>query len=267
MTRRATRFILSTMLVLFSSATTRADEFDVIKSYRFIPRVSRAEQSGGFAGRHETFTVRGKFDLNLGPEVSIPELEIHPSFENVNSWMNPHSLLTYVLITDQVFNLSGLEGSYTRPDRIAFEGANDQGATVKLTATLAGPILHLRGSTQPPCCDFFQYSINAYALTAPFADFNFDGRVDASDYTSWRDHLGLASGATLDQGDADGDGDVDAADYAVWKRDVGTVNDMAAFADADVDFASPLTAVPEPATLFTLLFGLACPAIRLRKLK
>ena len=268
MTRRPARLIFSVLLVLLSFATTRADEFDVIKSYRFIPRVSHAEQFGGFAGYHLTFTVRGKFDLNLGPEVSIPELEIHPSFENVQSWMNPHSPLAYVLNTDRVFNLSGLEGTYTRPNRIAFEGVNNQGATVKVAATLAGPLVHLRGATQPPCCDFFNYTINAYALTAPFADFNFDGRVNSGDYTSWRDHLGLASGATLDQGDADGDGDVDLADYSVWKRDVGTVIDMAAFADADFDDTASLTAAPEPTSLLLLVgatLGLGTLTVRNRR--
>jgi hypothetical protein len=256
MARSTIRFCLAMLLAVATISTVQADEFDVIKSYRFIPAWSRAKQTGGFAGYELDFTVRGTFDLNFGPEVSIPELEIHPSFENVQSWMIPHNLLTYVEITDRVFNLSGLEGNYTRHNRIVFDGKNDQGATVKVKATFAGPLVQLRGTTQPPCCDFFQYSLDAYALTAPYADFNFDGRVDSSDYTTWRDHLGLATGATLDQGDADGDGDVDLADYSVWKKDAGTTIDMAAFADADVDIAAQFNAVPEPATA-TLLTACA----------
>ena len=90
MTRATSRLVISGLIFWFSSAAALADRFDVIKSYRFIPRVSTSTQIGGFAGRQETFSVWGKFDLNLGdPEVSIPELEIHPTFDNVESWLNP----------------------------------------------------------------------------------------------------------------------------------------------------------------------------------
>jgi hypothetical protein len=108
----------------------------------------------------------------------------------------------------------------------------------------------------------FAYTIDAYAVTAPFADFNFDGRVDSGDYTTWRDHLGLAAGATLDQGDADGDGDVDLADYSIWRGTVGT-SDQYEFWKTLLDdsyegngagFAS--SAVPEPNVLVLLVGGL-----------
>jgi hypothetical protein len=96
----------------------------------------------------------------------------------------------------------------------------------------------------------FNYKIDAYAHLAPFADFNFDGTVNALDYIAWRNHLGTTSGATLDQGDADGDGDVDDDDYRIWKQDFGTTIDMAAL--ADTEGLSP-SALPEPATI-SLLF-------------
>jgi hypothetical protein len=53
------------------------------------------------------------------------------------------------------------------------------------------------------------------------ADFNGDGVVDAADYTVWRNHFGLSSGAKRADGDANADGAVDAADYAVWRKDFG----------------------------------------------
>jgi hypothetical protein len=56
--------------------------------------------------------------------------------------------------------------------------------------------------------------------TTVSADFNLDGRVDAADYTVWRDSLGAPS-ASL-SGDANGDGAVDTADYLVWRSQYGT---------------------------------------------
>ncbi len=113
-------------------------------------------------------------------------------------------------------------------------------------------MIHLRGVNDPPCCDFFNYTIDAYAHLAPFADFNFDGVVDSADYTMWRNHVGMTSGATLEQGDADGDGDVDAADYAIWRQDLGTAIDMSVFADTG---GASLTVVPEPSTFALLTCG------------
>jgi hypothetical protein len=113
----------------------------------------------------------------------------------------------------------------------------------------------LTGQNDPPCCDFFNYRLDAYAHLAPFADFNFDGTVDTADYTMWRNHLGMTSGATLEQGDADGDGDVDAADYAVWREDRGMVIDMSAFADADYANGAVNAIVPEPSALSLMVCG------------
>jgi hypothetical protein len=49
---------------------------------------------------------------------------------------------------------------------------------------------------------------------AAVGDFNRDGRVDAADYTVWRD----TEGETTDlRADADGNGQVDQADYDLWK--------------------------------------------------
>jgi hypothetical protein len=250
MTRATSRLVVLAALFSCPGVAAFADPFDVIQSYRFIPRLSSVVESGGITGRELDYSVWGKFNLNLGPEVSIPELEIHPKFENVASWLNPDSPLTYVLHTDQVFGLTRLEGSYRRNNRITFRGTTEQGTSVKLDVTLAGPLLKITGETHPDCCDQFAYSIDALAYRGPFADFNFDGTVNSADYTTWRNHLGLTAGATLDQGDADGDGDVDHADYAVWKRDLGTEIDLSGFADAE---SLAFSAAPEPSSIALLL--------------
>lgn len=54
-------------------------------------------------------------------------------------------------------------------------------------------------------------------------DGNFDGRVDAADYTVWRDNYGRTEFACPEQGDYNRDGVTDAADYTVWRNNYGAV--------------------------------------------
>ena len=79
-------------------------------------------------------------------------------------------------------------------------------------------------------------------------DYNYDGVVDAADYTVWRDTQGLASDLSAD-GDLDGDVDLD--DYNLWQ---------AAF--AATSFA---TAVPEPGGLLAASLTLFWAASRNRR--
>ncbi len=65
-------------------------------------------------------------------------------------------------------------------------------------------------------------------------DYNFDGVVDAADYTVWRDSFGQ-TGTGL-AADGDGDGQIDEGDYAVWKLYFGVRSDG----------AGGTAAVPEP---------------------
>lgn len=77
-------------------------------------------------------------------------------------------------------------------------------------------------------------------FAAPAAgDFNADGIVTVADLARWKAGVGLASGATHWDGDADADGDVDGRDFLVWQRRLGSVTPVAAAA----------AAIPEPSTL------------------
>ena len=245
--------ILAAMLAANDAAASHPD---ILRNYRFIPSRSTLEVTGGFAGIDETFHAFGKFGLVTGYEegfscmaIGCPPPPTHipfAEFVDVRAWLVPDSPLAYVWNLDDTLNLSGLDGTFSTPNRLHFRGVDGQGAPFRLDATIAGRLIHLVGANDPPCCDFFNYKFDAYAHLAPFADFNFDGAVDAADYTSWRNHVGMTSGATLEQGDADGDGDVDHDDYAVWSQDWGMTTDMAALADVG---GVPASAVPEPAAL------------------
>ncbi len=76
--------------------------------------------------------------------------------------------------------------------------------------------------------------------TFPTGDFNRDGRVDAADYTVWRDQMGM-TGAGL-AADVNHDNVVNQRDYAVWKNHFG---ETALGGSGSAEFA---TNVPEPAS-------------------
>lgn len=82
-------------------------------------------------------------------------------------------------------------------------------------------------------------------------DYNSDGRVDALDYTLWRDTLGSSSRLNADGGL---DGAVDASDHSIWRAEYG-----APARASDLDPA----VVPEPSALLaiatTIWFALLRP--------
>src|SRR5262249_55609844 len=85
-------------------------------------------------------------------------------------------------------------------------------------------------------------------------DFNGDGVVDLADYAIWKAHVGIMSGATVLDGDADGDGDVDGADFLKWQRNVGKPMPWNG-AGSGSGSGSQLSPVREPASLMLLACG------------
>jgi beta-glucanase (GH16 family) len=97
----------------------------------------------------------------------------------------------------------------------------------------------------------------AVAPSPPSADFNFDGRVDGSDFLVWQRNAHVLKGAIRTDGNANAgvDGDVDANDLAVWKQQYGS------------DATTPV-AVPEPLSyvLISLAITTAFGALRRSKI-
>lgn len=91
------------------------------------------------------------------------------------------------------------------------------------------------------------------------ANFNGDSLVDGSDLLIWQRNFGIASGASLSQGDADGNGAINAADLGIWQDQFGTTPAIAAGVAA-------ASAVPEPsmAAMVGCIVGALCARRRLR---
>ncbi|TWT95799.1 hypothetical protein Pla108_28760 [Botrimarina colliarenosi] len=81
-------------------------------------------------------------------------------------------------------------------------------------------------------------------------DYNHDNRVDAADYTAWRDTYG-ATGANL-PADSDGDLQIGPGDYGVWRATYGSVSGCA-------------NAVPEPTPLVLAALIAVATAVGLRR--
>lgn len=125
------------------------------------------------------------------------------------------------------------------------------------------------GASLPPAPEMSHWSLevldNSVVLSLieqiENGDFNGDLVVNIADYTVWRDNLGRGDGTPgsllITDGDANGDGLVDENDYAVWKAQFGTV--LTGSASLTLDGSS---AIPEPASIATLLIAVAGLAIR-----
>ena len=84
-------------------------------------------------------------------------------------------------------------------------------------------------------------------------DFNYDGMVDAADYTLWQDNLGLD--AAVLSGNGSGAATVVQADYQLWRSHFGE----------SIVSGSAAVPVPEPTTLLLALLGLAAAPLRVRR--
>jgi len=80
---------------------------EIRRGYRFLPRFSVLNESGGIAGQDVDFRVRGTFDFVTRPDETDGT---EAAFEFVNAWAS-HLILAYVLPLDQTLNLSGLAGT------------------------------------------------------------------------------------------------------------------------------------------------------------
>jgi hypothetical protein len=235
-----------------------SDGPEKITHYRFLPRFSVLNETGGIYPRDIDYRVRGTFDFVTSGNPLTDVWGQQAKFDNVEAWAS-HPILAYVLNLDRVLNLSGLKGHQlpvAAPfDVFEFRGETQDGSAVKLVAAQIGPWLRLRGETTPPpgSADFFEYRFRALAHRTPFADMNEDGTVDAADLAAWTQ-------AKSPNG----------ADFLAWQQQLGEAAPSVEALDASLDAAlaslgSAAGAVPEPCSAaLAVAVGIALLAVRRR---
>jgi parallel beta-helix repeat protein len=113
---------------------------------------------------------------------------------------------------------------------------------VNAGTSLNAPTVDVDGTPRPigPAID-----IGAYEFSTAMAagDYNHDGKIDAADYTVWRDTLGSTANLA-----ADGNAThiIDPGDYIAWKTHFGSGGSG----------ASAVAPVPEPASFVLFLLGI-----------
>jgi hypothetical protein len=152
-------------------------------------------------------------------------------------------------------NWSGVfNGPDTLNDQVLLHGDSLYGKTVMelelLDLNNLGQILMMVGLSGPE-------DWRGLVLATPVnsADFDDDGYVDGQDFLNWQRGVGLTGQATNSLGDANFNGGVDGDDLDIWQQQYGTSLQSATS-----------TAVPEPGSLFAVLFALGAATIRRMRL-
>ncbi len=146
-------------------------------------------------------------------------------------------------------NLDNQNGGFTVFGRVLGDGMDIVDAIAALPRVNAGsPFDNLPVIDWNPVNNIMDENLvnitTIIELTFDDADYNFDGIVDAADYSVWRDSLGSTTQA---EADGNGNGIVDQADYDLW------VSNFAVTSFSN----STSAAVPEPAAIFMVLSGIA----------
>jgi len=130
-----------------------------VSTYVFVPDQSTLIQTGGIAGVHWTYSIKGQFQLSVDPNAGIA------SFVHVDANATDDSPYRRVLDPNEVFNMTELAGIILADGSIRFEGTTDNGSDVIISLIFKDDSAHLIGETIPPAgsADFFVFNIEALA--------------------------------------------------------------------------------------------------------
>jgi len=165
-------------------AVAAANAFAATNTYVFDSTQSTVVQTGGFAGIHETHTVTGLFQLTVDFSAGTAWLDLVDATLSESPFLYTQSL-------GELFNMTGLNGVVVSNTRIEFEGktTDHSEADILIAVTLLGDSLHLTGEIDSPCCDFFNFDLDAVATFKPlgwtyhyFDDFSTD-KAEKDSYT------------------------------------------------------------------------------------
>ena len=138
--------------------TVEDSQFVVARTLRYelVADESRLLVSGGFAGVQDEYRIEGHLVLTRNEDGTAHFSEVEATLHGDGlSSLDGRSL-------DSVLNLSGLSGLQTWESTVAFSGFDISGSSVmRFIVHLGSTTLQLRGGNSPPCCDFFQYEVDA----------------------------------------------------------------------------------------------------------
>jgi len=142
------------MISVAGSAETRI--------YVFLPGESTVVQTGGFMGIHETHSIEGRFQLTVDFVANTA------SFDWVDATLSESPFL-YTRSLGMLFNMTNLAGTVVSNTRVEFLGKTADGtdADILVTLTLAGDSVLLTGQITSPCCDMYDYTLDAVAQRGP----------------------------------------------------------------------------------------------------
>jgi hypothetical protein len=157
--------LIVAVFIVVSSASAAGDgavnlmEAARTSTYEFDAQESTVTETGGFAGFHRVYSIKGQIQLTVDPNAGTA------SFRRVDAKATDNSPFRRALDLNEVFNLSALPGTILDDGSVRFEGNVYDGSSVLITLVLDGATIHLRGETTPPLqsADFFSYELDAAA--------------------------------------------------------------------------------------------------------
>ena len=199
-------------------------------------------QGGGFSYDAGTNTAPPvETDPPVVNEFGISNLRGTVSYAKNASSADSATSQFFFNLADNSGNLDNQNGGFTVFGRVLGDGMDTVDAIAELPiANLDGggvfstvPVMNVSGGL----AENLVFISSVEVLDFAEGDYNFDGVVDAADFTVWRDAEGST---TVAEPDGNGDGVVDMLDYNLWKSNFGTTT---------VSGASSATTVPEPTGL------------------
>ena len=199
-------------------------------------------QGGGFTFDNSTGVANVPTDPPVQNEPGISNVRGTIAMAKLGGDPNSATSQWFFNLADNSSNLDNQNGGFTVFGRVLGDDMSVPDAIAALPRANAGPPFDtlpvVDWTPGTPIADENLVNLTTISvLNFAEGDYNFDGVVDAGDYSVWRDTLGSTTDAAAD---GNGNGVVDAADYAIWSSAFTT------------SFSS---AIPEPAGFFIALVG------------
>jgi hypothetical protein len=132
-----------------------------ISTYIFLSEKSTVVQTGGIAGVHRTYSIKGRFDLSVDSDAGTASF-LRVDANLINSFLQARSL-------GELFNMTALSGVIIDKSTISFKGKTADGTKSKIfiILTFTDNMVQLKGQTVPPLfsADILIYNMDAVIMS------------------------------------------------------------------------------------------------------